>query len=530
LIGLSSAGRARIAPRIGQLLACTLLIACGTSDDQDASRGTSEAMSASTVGGAVSRGEALARAQRWVDLGVMYSQDQALAFGDGDGHNYRPDCSGFVSMAWHLPKKSNGWDLNTGDFGSYSGKTYIGYDELLAGDAILGVAYGHIVLFDRWTDGSRTQMWIYQENQSGTPANHVIRSRSWYIANGFLPIRYNNMIGTSSTGGASDILAVGDAADGVDLLVARSNGQGFDGLANRRHASGFGWGGMKVVAGDFNGDGRWDIAAIGNGVDGHSVDLLVALADGSGGFAPVANWRHADGFGWGGMKVVAGDFNGDGRWDIAAIGNGVDGHSVDLLVATSTGASFNPIGNWRHADGFGWGGMMPVAGDFNGDGRWDIAAIGNGVDGHSVDLLVATSTGASFNPIGNWRHADGFGWGGMMPVAGDFNGDGRWDIAAIGNGVDGHSVDLLVATSTGASFNPIGNWRHADGFGWAGMKPVAGDFNGDGRWDIGAIGDGVDGASIDLLVATSTGGGFNAIANWLHAPGFGWAGLSPASL
>src|SRR4051812_5096796 len=163
--GRTSVRRARITARIGELLACTLLIACATSNDQDASDDTGETMSASTVGGTIARAEALARAQRWVDLRVMYSQDQALAAGDGDGHNYRPDCSGFVSMAWHLPKKSDGWDRNTGDFGSYSGKTNIGYDDLLPGDAILGVTYGHIVLFDRWTDGSRTEMWIYQENE-----------------------------------------------------------------------------------------------------------------------------------------------------------------------------------------------------------------------------------------------------------------------------------------------------------------------------------------------------------------------------
>jgi hypothetical protein len=115
------------------------------------------------------------------------------------------------------------------------------------------------------------------------------------------------------------------------------------------------------------------------------------------------------------MKPFAGDFNGDGRWDIGAIGNGVSG-GVDLLVATSTGSGFNAIGNWRHADGFGWNGLKPVAGDFNGDGRWDIGAIGAGVNG-GVDLLVATSGSSGFNPIANWRHADGFGWGGLAPAS-----------------------------------------------------------------------------------------------------------------
>ena len=275
---------------------------------------------------------------------------------------------------------------------------------------------------------------------------------------------------------------------------------------------------------------RSRIIAVGAGVDGGSVDLLSARPD-SDGFATIVNGRHAPGFGWSGLKVVAGDFNGDGRMDVAAVGAGVDGHSVDLLVAIANdGSGYAPIANWLHADGYGWGGLKVVAGDFNNDGRWDLGALGAGVNGGSVDLLVATSTGSSFRPIANWRHAEGFGWGGMTPIAGDFNNDGRWDFGALGAGVNGTSVDLLVATSTGSSFNGIANWRHAEGFGWSGMKPVAGDFDGDGRWDLGAIGAGVDGQSIDLLVATSTGGGFREIANWLHAVGYGWAGLAPASL
>jgi hypothetical protein len=330
----------------------------------------------------------------------------------------------------------------------------------------------------------------------------------------------------------SSVAMLGNGVDNtsVDLLRASSQGFRFSPIANGRHAPGFGWSGMKVVTGDFNGDGRMDLAAIGAGVDGSSIDLLVALATSDGHYAPIANWRHAPGFGFNGIKIIAGDFNGDGKWDIGALGNGVNNTSVDLLVATSTGSSFNGLANWRHAEGYGWGGMKPIAGDFNGDGRWDFGAVGAGVNNTSIDLLVATSTGAGFNGIANWRHAEGYGWVGVKPVAGDFNGDGRWDFGAIGLGVNNTSIDLLIATSTGSGFNGLANWLHAEGYGWSGMKPVAGDFNGDGKWDIGAIGAGVDNASVDLLVAISGAGRFNAIANWLHAPGYGWSGLAPASL
>src|SRR5262249_2570034 len=93
-----------------------LLVACGSPSASDAERTDTTDEHLSTVGGPVARSEMLDRAQNWVDWHIMYSEDQDDAAPDGDGHYYRPDCSGMVSMAWHLPKKSNGWDFNTGDF------------------------------------------------------------------------------------------------------------------------------------------------------------------------------------------------------------------------------------------------------------------------------------------------------------------------------------------------------------------------------------------------------------------------------
>jgi hypothetical protein len=134
------------------------------------------------------------RAAQWVGK-VYYSQDQSDAASDGDGHYYRPDCSGFVSMAWHLPKKSDGWDLNTGDFGSWAGKTWLAsLDDLEPGDAILGVSYGHIALFDHWDNSAHTSATVYEEYQTGYTAAHHSVSRSFYDNSGFRGIRYNNKI------------------------------------------------------------------------------------------------------------------------------------------------------------------------------------------------------------------------------------------------------------------------------------------------------------------------------------------------
>lgn len=61
------------------------------------------------------RAEIIARAKYWHDRGyTWYTQEQDEAISDVA---YRPDCSGFVAAAWHLPKFQR-WDLNTDNFHS----------------------------------------------------------------------------------------------------------------------------------------------------------------------------------------------------------------------------------------------------------------------------------------------------------------------------------------------------------------------------------------------------------------------------
>ncbi|MFB9358359.1 FG-GAP repeat domain-containing protein, partial [Actinoplanes nipponensis] len=192
-----------------------------------------------------------------------------------------------------------------------------------------------------------------------------------------------------------------------------------------------------------------------------------------------------------GTEVPAvGDFNGDGKDDIATFTRGA---AADVYVALSTGSSFSGTG-WKWHDFFAVGTEVPAVGDFNGDGKDDIATFTRGA---TADVYVALSTGSSFSGTGVKWH-DYFAVGSELPSVGDFNGDGRDDIVTF---TRGPAADVYVALSRGSYFAGTGVKWH-DFFAVGAEIPGTGDFTGDGRTDIATF---TRGAAADVYVARSTG-------------------------
>jgi hypothetical protein len=123
-------------------------------------------------------------------------------------------------------------------------------------------------------------------------------------------------------------------------------------------------------------------------------------------------------------SVAVGDFNGDGKLDLAVAnpnssqaGSGNDSATVSILLGTGTG-SFGAKTDF----GTGRACSSVAVGDFNGDGKLDLAVAN--FDSNTVSILLGTGTG-SFGAKTDF----GTGSNPASVAVGDFNGDGKLDLA-----------------------------------------------------------------------------------------------------
>lgn len=224
--------------------------------------------------------------------------------------------------------------------------------------------------------------------------------------------------------------------------------------------------GLVTVA-DLNNDSIPDIAVYGSGFY-----LDTYFGNGKGSFTRVQGPRSQGFLSWACTPNVAADFNNDGFLDLALC-SAVSGGSVTELYGGAGTGAYKPAGNRGKAGGAG------VAADMNGDGNLDyVSVFYDGQSQPELEVLLGDGTGTLT------RVTDIPYFGGQLPVVGDFNGDGKLDIALIG----GDTVSVFLGNGDGTLQAQV-DYRITGDSG--ATSAVVADVNGDGNLHIVTNGVGV---------------------------------------
>lgn len=246
------------------------------------------------------------------------------------------------------------------------------------------------------------------------------------------------------------------------LLLLPVNLGAVDFAPAKSHSVGTNPGGIAV--GDFNGDGKPDIAVANTG----SNTVSILLGNGDGTFQAAMNFVAGNSP----STIAVGDFNGNGRLDLALLqpsANGLPG-SVSILLGNGDGTFQSP-----RVQSVGLNALQMAVADFNLDKKPDLMVTGSS----SVAIYLGNGDG-TFQPAKQTALSSIAG----RFAIGDFNGDSKPDLAVVttggiqilnGNGDGTFSMSGKITVTFTRIFPPF--YLEYD-------DAVAADLNHDGKVDL----------------------------------------------
>jgi hypothetical protein len=216
------------------------------------------------------------------------------------------------------------------------------------------------------------------------------------------------------------------------------------------------------VPGDYDGDGKGDIAISRD--TGGQREFWILYSNGT-----MARYF----FGLTGDQPICRDFDGDGKTDIAVFRRGaVEGDQAYWYINQSSTQTVRivPFGTTGNTDDNSTG-DTPVPGDYDGDGKFDLAVyrFGGLVPNNTFIVLRSSDGVTTYRAFGN------FNTDYVLP--GDYDGDGKFDyaIARTGAAATSPMVWFVIQSSDGQ--------LRSQTFGLSADLPTQGDYDGDGKTD-----------------------------------------------
>ena len=280
-------------------------------------------------------------------------------------------------------------------------------------------------------------------------------------------------------GDAKDDLAVANGSSANVGILLGNGGGDFTAAPTSPEAAGSG--ARMTGVGDFNGDGNADMAVA------NETSNIVTILLGNGGGDFTAAPTSPETVGTDPNSLAVGDFNGDGKADLA-VANAFVTTTLTVLLGAGNGdfteAGTSPETLATNPD-------TVVTGEFNGDGKPDLAATRPG----GVEILLGAGGGdfviapTSPEPAGDTPR---------QVVIGEFNGDGQPDLATANQVSDDVTVLLGAGTGdfTAAATSPEASGDTSDSL-------TTGDFDQNGTTDL-AVGN-IVADTVTTLVGAGTG-------------------------
>jgi hypothetical protein len=444
------------------------------------------------------RNDAIARAKAGVGFSYWWAHGRFLESGPtsstagscsgscpncSHSGSYGGDCSGYAAKVWVLPSSNDSLSVDSHPYSTYHfeneyhGWHNVARDDMQKADAMVYNVNGagHVFIFEKGDPWG--SVYAYECRGCSDGCRYNLRSAS----SSYKGIGRDNITSAVTAAKAGPAVFY-DQQDGTGRIYRwTSNGSTFGNTATYDSGSySLANVGDRFVSGDFSGDGKDDIATAYQNADG-----TFSFYVWKNGLSSTGVWYTSGPFDLSRVagRMVAGDFNNDGKDDLALVYDVGDG-TMRIYRWLSSGTAFGSVATYQS-------GTFPVssvgervaAADFNGDGADDIVMAYQNPDG-TFGFHVWKN---GLTHAGIWFTSGPFNLASVAGriVAGRFTSDTKADVALVYDVGDG-TMRIYRWVSSGTAFSSYNTYQGTGIFRLSnvGDRVAAGDVDGDGDDDI----------------------------------------------